>query len=163
LTKFDPGKEAIKKMSIIVTYAMVINVFFILMELFTAFYSNIPEHKIHFQYLMFGLDGKSALVPWIWTSFTLAVFSLVFLLTPKLRNNLNTLAVACVAVFASIWIDKGMGMVVTGFIPSPLGKVIEYMPTFPEVMITLGVYGIGFLIITVLYKIALSVREELQA
>lgn len=163
ITNFDPGKEAIRKMSIIVLYAMLLNVFFILMELFTAFYSNIPEHKIHFQYLLFGLDGKSALVPWIWTSFVLAVFSLCFLLIPKLRKNHTTLAIACVAVFASIWIDKGMGMVVTGFVPSPLGQVIEYMPTIPEVLITLGVYGIGFLIVTALYKIALSVREELRA
>jgi Ni/Fe-hydrogenase subunit HybB-like protein len=162
-TKFDPGKEAIQKMGLIVTYAMLLNVFFILMELFTAFYSNIPEHKIHFQYLLFGIDGKSTLVPWMWTSFTLAIFSLIFLLIPKLRKNETTLAIACVAVFISIWIDKGMGMVVAGFVPSPLGQVIEYFPTIPEVLITLGVYGIGFLIVTILYKVALSVREELQA
>ena len=163
ITKFDAGKEAIKKMGIIVTYAMIINVFFVLMELFTAFYSNIPEHKIHFQYLLFGIDGKSSLVPWMWTSFTLAIVSLIILLVPKFRNNFNILAIGCLAVFGSIWIDKGMGMVVAGFVPSPLGKVVEYLPTFPEIMITLGVYGVGFLIVTVLYKIALSIREELQA
>jgi molybdopterin-containing oxidoreductase family membrane subunit len=163
LTKLDPGKEAIQKMGTIVTYAMLINVFFVLMELFTAFYSNIPEHKIHFQYLLFGVDGKGALVPWMWTSFILAAVSLVFLLIPSLRKKETTLAIACVTVFLSIWIDKGMGMIIAGFVPSPLGKVIEYFPTIPELLISLGVYGMGMLIVTVLYKIALSVREELQA
>lgn len=163
LTKLDPGKQAIQKMGIIVTYAMLLNVFFILMELFTAFYSNIPEHKIHFQYLLFGIDGKSNLVPWMWTSFTLAAISLVLLLIPKIRKKESLLAIACVTVFASIWIDKGMGMVIAGFVPSPLGQVVQYSPTFPEIMISLGVYGIGFLLVTALYKIAMSVREELQA
>jgi len=163
LTKLDPGKEAIQKMGIIVTYAMLLNVFFILMELFTAFYSNIPEHKIHFQYLLFGIDGKSNLVPWMWTSFSLAAISLVLLLIPKIRKKEGLLAIACVTVFASIWIDKGMGMVIAGFVPSPLGQVVQYSPTFPEIMISLGVYGMGFLLVTALYKIAMSVREELQA
>ncbi len=163
ITSFDAGEKAIKKMGLIVTYAMIINVFFILMEMFTAFYSNIPEHKVHFQYLLFGLDGKSTLVPWMWTSFTLAAISLVLLLVPKFRNNLTLLGIACATVFGSIWIDKGMGMVIAGFVPSPLGEVIEYFPTFPELMISLGVYGLGFLIVTILYKIALSVRAEAQA
>ena len=163
LTKLDPGKEAIQKMGVIVTYAMLINVFFIGMELFTAFYSNIPEHKIHFQYLLFGIDGKSTLVPWMWTSLALAAISLFFLLIPSLRKKETTLAIACVTVFLSIWIDKGMGMIIAGFVPSPLGKVVEYFPTIPELLISLGVYGMGMLIVTVLYKIALSVREELQA
>lgn len=162
ITSFDAGKEAIKKMGIIVTYAMLVNVFFVLMELFTAFYSNIPEHKVHFQYLLLGIDGKSTLVPWMWTSFILAAVSLVLLLVPRFRNNFTLLGIACATVFGSIWIDKGMGMIVGGFVPSPLGKVVEYFPTFPELMITLGVYGVGFLIVTVLYKITLSIREELQ-
>jgi len=162
VSKLDPGKEAISKMGLIVTYAMVINVFLILMELFTAFYSNIPEHMHHFQYLFFGLDGKSTLVPWMWTSVILAIISLILLLTPSLRKNETILGVACLTVFGSIWIDKGLGMVVTGFIPSPFGKVIEYWPTFPEFMISIGVYAIGALIVTGLYKIALSIREEFQ-
>jgi len=163
VTKLDPGKEAISKMSLIVTYAMVINVFLVLMELFTAFYSNIPEHMHHFQYLFAGLDGKHTLVPWMWTSVILAIISLVLLLTPKLRKNETVLGIACLTVFGSIWIDKGLGMVVTGFIPNPFGKVIEYWPTFPEFMISVGIYALGALMVTGFYKIALSVREELEA
>jgi Ni/Fe-hydrogenase subunit HybB-like protein len=68
-----------------------------------------------------------------------------------------------VGVIAAIWIEKGMGMVVTGFIPSPLGKITQYVPTGPEVMITLGVYAIGFLILSVLYRIVVNVRERAEA
>ena len=33
ITKFDPGKEAVQKLAIIITYAMAANIFFILMEI----------------------------------------------------------------------------------------------------------------------------------
>jgi molybdopterin-containing oxidoreductase family membrane subunit len=159
-TKFDAGKEAIDKLGVIVTYAMLINVFFVLMELFTAFYSNIPEHLLHFEYLFFGLDDATGLVPWMWVSETLTVIALVLLVIPKFRRKHNLLAVACVAVFVGIWIDKGMGMIVTGFVPNPLGTITEYFPTFTEIAIALGIYSVGALLITALYKIALTIRGE---
>lgn len=160
MTSFDVGKVAIQKLSIIVTYAMTINVFLVLMEIFTVFYGNMPEHEKHFQYLYFGLDGKSGLAPWIWVSIALAVITLVLLLNPGTRRNEKVLFYTCIGVFASIWIDKGMGMVVTGFVPSPMGRVTEYFPTLPEAMITLAIYAIGAGIITMLYKVALSVRAS---
>ena len=161
LTKFDPGDEPIRKLAIIVTYAMCANVFFILMEIFTTFYSSVPEHINHFQYLFLGLEGHTTLVPWMWTSAVLAVVSLIFLLIPRTRNNNKILLAVCVSVFVSIWIDKGLGMVVTGFIPTPLGDVVDYLPTIPEILISLSIWAIGFFGITVFYKIALSVRREL--
>jgi len=160
-TGFDPGREPSRKLSLIVTYAMVINVFFVLMELFTVFYSQIPEHIEHFEFLFVGLDGNTSLVPWMWASMILAVVSLVLLLTPRTRSDERILAVTCVMVFLSLWIDKGLGLIVGGFTPSPLGAVTRYVPTLPEMSITLGVWAVGLLMITVFYKIALSVRGEL--
>ena len=159
LTRYDVGKEAIQKLALIVTYAMILNIFFLLMEVFTAFYSRIPEHMEHFQYLFAGLEGHGALVPWMWTSVILAVVSLVLLIVPGTRNNHTILPVTCGIVFLSLWIDKGLGLIVGGFIPSPLGTITEYAPTLPEISITLGIWATGFLMITVFYKIALSVRE----
>jgi molybdopterin-containing oxidoreductase family membrane subunit len=159
-TKFDPGREPIQKLALIVTYAMLANIFFILMEIFTAVYSGIPEHISHFQFLFLGLDGNYNLVPWMWTSVLLAITAAVMLLIPNVRKNEKTLLVICIFVFISIWIDKGMGMVVAGFTPSPLGEVIKYWPTIPEVAISIGVYAIGLLLVTGFYKIALSVRGE---
>lgn len=160
LTGYDVGKEALGKLAVIITYGMILNVFFLLMEIFTAFYSGIPEHTEHFHYLFFGLEGKSGLVPWMWTSMILAAISLVLLMTPRFRNSERLLPLICVIVFLSLWIDKGLGLIVGGFIPSPLGNVTEYIPTFYEISIALGILAVGFLMVTVFYKIALSVREE---
>jgi len=161
LTTFDPGREPIQKLSLIVTYAMIINVFFVLMELFTVFYSQIPEHMEHFQFLFAGLHGQAPLAVWMWTSVSLAVLSLVFLITPRYRKSEQVLAAACGMVFLSLWIDKGLALIVGGFVPSPLGHVARYVPTIPEVSITAAIWAVGFLLVTVFYKIALSVREAM--
>ena len=161
VSTFDVGKEPIQKLAIITTYAMYLNVFFLLLEIFTAFYSGMTEHTLHFQFLYIGLEGNYTLVPWMWFSAVLAVISLILLTIPKLREKEILLLIASITVFLSIWIDKGLGMVVAGFTPSPLGHVTPYWPTAVEFLISLGIFGLGMLVITGLYKIALSVRRQL--
>ena len=160
-TKFDPGKEAIQTLAKIVTYAMITNIFFLLLEVFTGFYSQIPDHMRSFEYLYVGLEGHTRLVPWMWTSSILAVVSIALLVNPGTRRNESILSFSVIAVFFSTWIDKGMGLVVGGFIPNPMEMITEYAPTVPEVLITLGVWAIGFLALTVLFKVAVTVKEEL--
>jgi Ni/Fe-hydrogenase subunit HybB-like protein len=160
LTKFDPGKEPIQALGKIVAYAMFANVFFLGLEFFTAFYSNIPGHMHSFIYLYKGLDGHAELVPLMWISAIFAAVSLAMLLFPGIRKNEGTLALACVMLFISLWIDKGFGLIIGGFVPNMLDEVRPYWPTRQESIITLGVWAIGFLILTYLYKIAISVREE---
>jgi Ni/Fe-hydrogenase subunit HybB-like protein len=159
-TKFDPGKEAIQSLGKIVTYCMLINVFFLGLELFTAFYSQIPGHMHSFVYLYAGLHGHNQLVPIMWVSSILAAIAVFMLVFPQIRKNESLLAVACVATFFSLWIDKGFGLVVGGFVPNPFERITEYWPTLPEAMITMAVWAIGFLVLTILYKIAISVKEE---
>jgi Ni/Fe-hydrogenase subunit HybB-like protein len=159
-TKFDPGKEAIQAIGKIVTYAMIANVFFLLLEVFTAVYSNIPGHTHPFRYLYFGLEGHARLVPLMWTSSILAIVSLVLLIFPTIRRNENMLALACISLFVSLWIDKGFGLIIGGFVPNMFEKVTEYWPTLPETIITISVWAVGFMVLTILYKVAVSVREE---
>ena len=161
VSKFDPGKEAIQKVSKIVLYAMIISIFFVLLELFTAFYSQIPGHTHAFVYQFVGLHGYGNLVPWTWAFAILAVIATLMLLVPSIRKNETTLAIACVLVFFSLWIEKGVTLVITGFIPNPLEKITEYVPTIPELAITVGVWATGFLVLTILYKVAVSVKEEI--
>ena len=161
LTRFDAGREPLQKLALIITYAMAINVFFVLMELFTAVYSGIPEHIAHFKFLYFGLEGRTTLVPWMWASAILSVIALVLLINPRTRHNERFLVPACIAVFAALWIEKGLGLIIAGFVPSPLGAVTTYSPTLPEVLITVGIYAIGAFLITVFYKIALEVRGQI--
>jgi Ni/Fe-hydrogenase subunit HybB-like protein len=161
VSTFDPGKEAVQTLAKIVTYAVIINVFFVLLEIFTVFYSGIEDHMVHFKYLFIGLEeGGASLVPFMWFAVLLAVVAITLLLNPATRKREGSLIIACIAVFLSVWIEKGMGLVVTGFIPSPLDRVTEYLPTLPEILITLGVYGIGALILTILYKMVITIRDK---
>ncbi len=162
-TRFDPGREQIRTLSGIVTYAMILNVFFFLLECFTAFYSTIPGHMHTIQYLFAGLHGHTGLVPWMWTSAFFWVVSLILLIVPAARRADDVLAVACVAVFIGCWIDKGVGLVIGGFIPNPLEHITEYVATLPEVLITLGVWATGFFVMSALYKVAITVKEETGA
>ncbi|MBI5100225.1 MAG: polysulfide reductase NrfD [Nitrospirae bacterium] len=159
-SKFDAGTEAIQSLAKIVTYAMIANVFFFLLEVFTALYSGIPGHAHPIQYLFVGLHGHTKLVPFMWTAAVLAFLGIGLLVNPNTRKNESILPFALIAVFISAWIDKGMGLVVGGFIPNPFEKVTEYTPTIPELAITLGVYAVGFLVLTVLYKVAISIKED---
>jgi len=152
VSKFDPGKEAIFSLAKIITYAMIASVFFLGLELFTAFYSGIPGHIHSFEYLYAG--GRLTTIMWL--SATLAVASLILLINPKTRNNEKWLAFSCSCVFISLWIEKGFGLVVGGFIPNPLGRITEYWPSLPEMFIVIGIWAIGGLILTGLYKIAVS-------
>jgi Ni/Fe-hydrogenase subunit HybB-like protein len=162
-TRFDPGKEQIQTLGLTVAYAICINVFFFLCEIFVVFYSQMPEHMDHFIYLFFGYKGYNALVPWMWTSMALMVVGIILTVNPATRKNEATLAVACVAIIAGTWIDKGLGLISGGFVPNPLHEVQEYFPTVPEIGITIGVYAIGALVLTVLYKMAIGVKEEAGA
>jgi molybdopterin-containing oxidoreductase family membrane subunit len=160
VSKFDPGAEQIQTLAKIVAYALPLNMFLLGCELFTVFYSNIPDHKMHFQYLYSGLHGHGALVPWMWASAALAATAIVLLVNPGTRRNEKVLAWACVMTFAATWIDKGLGMISGGFVPNPLEEITEYAPTFYELAVTVGVWAIGALVITVLYKVAIAVREQ---
>ncbi len=159
-TAFDAGKEAIQTLAKIVTYAMVTYVFFLGLKFFTAAYSGIPGKMYSLMYLYAGLDDYGKMVPIMLTSSVLALLAIALLIFPSTRKNEGTLMVACVAVFLSLWLEKGFGFVLGGFIPNPFGKVMEYWPTMIETLITMGVWAIGLFILTVLYKMAIGVREK---
>ncbi len=162
ISNFDVGAEPIQKLAVIVAYAMILNAFFLSLELFTSLYSGITDHAKHFEFLYSGLQGDSALVPFMWASSILAALSLLLLIVPSFRKNEKILLWACVFVFLSIWLDKGLGMIVAGFTPNPFGEVVSYWPTTTEILVSLGIFAIGALIITALYRMLLSVRRVLK-
>ncbi len=163
LSDFKPDKKAIQSLAVIAAYALVANLFFMVCEVFVVFYSNIPSHKAHFVYLYAGLHGKSGLVPWMWSSVALMGMAACILLLPVLRKNEITLAFACTALFAGTWIDKGMGMISGGFVPSPLHHVTEYSPSLHEVAVSAGITALGLFVLTLLYKIVTGVKVYNQS
>ena len=159
-TRFDAGEKAIQTLAKIVAYALATSIFFVLVELFTTFYGQIPGHMDHFRYLFKGLEGHHMIANWMTVSALLACVSLVLLIIPRMRRREPLLALACCGVFLSLWIEKGLGLVVTGFVPSPLEAITDYVPTGPEIAITIGVWAMGLLLITLFYKIFISVRTD---
>jgi len=160
VSKYDPGEEALQSIAKTVCYAMIANLFFVGLEFFTAFYSNIPGHMHGLEYLFFGLHGHAQLVPWMRTAGVLGFLGVFILLVPSLRKKTGLLATGCVAIFLACWVDKGIGLVIGGFVPNPFEHITEYHPTVPEISIALGIWATGFLILTLLYKVAISVREQ---
>ncbi len=162
LTKFDPGWEAMQALTKIICYALIINVFFFFCEVFKTYYSNIPEDKSHFNYLFFGLQGHNDMVPWMWTAYIFMFLGIVLLIVPALRRNKTLLPFTCTIVIIGVWIDKSLGMITGGFIPSPLDQITQYTPTGEELLVSLGVFATGLLVLTILYKIATTVKEEVR-
>jgi len=161
-TKFDPGKEAIQTLGKIVTYSIIINFCFFLFEVFTTVYSQIPEHMHHFEFLFRGLEGHGQLVPWMWFCFIGMLTAIILLVIPAVRRDEGALAACCVLVIITTWIDKGLGLLIGGFTPNLFDRITDYWPTLPEAFITLAVWALGFLVLTMLYKVAIFVKEEIR-
>ena len=141
----------------IVQVAMIINVFLLANEVFKEFYSG-NLHDASSRYLFLGLDGHHALVPWIWTAVALNLISMFLLILPVSRS-LKYLNVACVLCIVGIWIEKGMGLVIPGFIPTPLGEVIDYSPSLNETLVCIGIWAFGLLLYTILLRMVVPILQ----
>jgi molybdopterin-containing oxidoreductase family membrane subunit len=161
LTGFDPGDRALVKLAKIMAYAMVANVFLLLLELFTAIYSGSPEHIAPWVFLYWSVDGAIApVVPFMWLSAAMAVASVVLALRRRTYASPKRLIPVAMMIFTSIWIDKGAGMMTGGLNPTVLGRLTHYFPSWVEIVMGVGLYALGALILTVLYKIAITVKKE---
>jgi molybdopterin-containing oxidoreductase family membrane subunit len=154
-TGYEVSLRALNLLRNIVTVSLAINLFLLGSELFTEFYTG-STHVASIRYLFFGLHGRTALVPWIWTAVGMNVIALVLLMSP-LSRRLWVLNQACVLLIVGIWIEKGMGMIVPAFIPSPLGEIVEYTPTINEILVGLGIWAFGLLVYTILVRITVPV------
>ena len=159
ISNFDAGEKAIQKLGTIITYAAILNFFFVGLEFFVAYYSNIPGHKHTLDYLFFGLHGHDNLVFFMRFAMVIGIAATILMLFPKVKQCEGWLALCCAMIFISLWIDKGVGMVLGGFVPNPFERITEYIPTFVELGITAAVWAAGALILTILYKIAISVKH----
>ena len=148
--------EAIWKVAELMSYAMFFNLFLLGAEVFKEFYSA-TEELTHTQYLWFGLGGHRALVPYAWFSLAASLAAFFIFVIPKLRSNWLWLNVGCVLIWAGVYIEKGMGLVIPGMTPDTLGEIYEYRPTLTEWSIALGIFGVGFLVLTILVKISVPI------
>ncbi len=147
--------DALLTLRHIVQVAMIINMFLLACEVFTEFYTD-SAHVASAHYLYLGLHGHNALVPWIWTAIAMNLIATGMLLLPASRS-LGLLNAACVLSIVGIWIEKGMGLIVPAFVPTPLGELVEYVPTVHEVLVCLGIWAFGLLVYTIFVRVSVPV------
>ncbi|MEI6865395.1 sulfate reduction electron transfer complex DsrMKJOP subunit DsrP [Flavicella sp.] len=156
-TEFKIENKTIKKIALVVTIAAQINIIMLVSELFKEFYAP-THHSESAYYLFFGLEGKNALMPWIWTAIPLNILATITMTFHKLRNNFTILYICCFLLFLAIWIEKGFGLIVPGFIPGSYGKIVEYLPTGIEIGVTIGIWAMGAFIFTILARVAIEIE-----
>jgi len=157
-TRYEIAEEVFSKLGIIMTVAAQINLFLLGCEIFKEFYTN-DHHSLSAKYLFFGLGEHRALVPWIWSSIGLNLLATATLTIHRLRATRPIFYAACVVLIVAIWIEKGLGLIIPGFIPSPQGEIVEYVPTYPEISITIGIFAIGLIVMTCLVRVAIPIMN----
>lgn len=140
----------------IIRVTILINLLMVVSEVFTEFYTG-GAHTASARYLFLGLHGHNGLVPWIWTAIVFNVVAVILFLSPWVFKHTPILILACVLAFVGAWIEKGMGLIVPGFIPSTLHEIVEYAPSLTEWKVSAGIWAFGLMVLTVLLKIAIAV------
>ena len=161
-SSFQVSDGPIRTLTSVLRVTVLLNLFMLGSELFTSLYTG-GAHASSVRYLFLGLHGHHGLVPWIWSAVALNVTSALLLHLPASRRRLWLLDLACACAFTGVWIEKGMGLIIPGLVPSTLHEIVEYAPSLTEWKITAGVWALGFLILTVALKIALPVLSAADA
>ncbi len=155
---WDVKKSVTDTLRKIVCYTLPLNLFLLGCEVFKEFYTD-STHVASAEYLFFGLHGSSLLKPYIWSALAMEVLALAIFLAPSMRKRMGIMIAACIFCVVGIWIEKGMGLIVPGFIPTPAGDLVEYTPSVSEIMICLGIWSLGTLIFTLCVRVALAIQS----
>ena len=162
LTGFDARKKAIDRLATTIAYAYTATIFMVVCEFFTAFYSNVPSHKAALQYLYAGLHGHNQFVPLMMLFVVLAVVTLLIMIPRQTRTNYKLLGFGCVTAFLSMYIEKGLTFVIGGLSETPFGEIASHHVTLPEFLVIVGVFAIGFLIASILFKLVVVVKKDMD-
>jgi molybdopterin-containing oxidoreductase family membrane subunit len=158
-TTYTIDRSVFSKLRLIIVISAIINLIMLFSEIFKEFYFP-THHSSSAIYLFFGMDGHTALVPWIWTSVGANLLATLILAINPGKSNPKVLLPACLLLFVAIWMEKGIGLIVPGFIPSPLGEVVDYLPTWVELSVTLGIFSLGITVVTWLIRAALIIEQK---
>lgn len=153
LRLFHIGDGPIKTLVGVMRITVLVNLFMFMSELFTELYAG-GAHSAPVEYLFTGLHGHNALVPWVWTALVFNIVAAVLLLMPRPLERPRWLITACALTFVGVWIEKGMGLIIPGFIPSTLHEIVEYTPSLTEWKVMAGIWAFGLMVLTIALKIA---------
>ena len=160
-TSYKIDRKVFSKLRLIIVISAIVNLIMLFSEIFKEFYFP-THHSSSAVYLFFGMDGHNALVPWIWTSVSVNLAATLVLAFNPGKNNPKVLLPACGFLFVAVWMEKGIGLIVPGLIPSPLGEVVDYLPTLIELGVTLGILCLGITVVTWLIRTALIIEQQYE-
>ncbi|MFA5815246.1 MAG: NrfD/PsrC family molybdoenzyme membrane anchor subunit [Bacteroidales bacterium] len=155
-TKFEIKDEAIWRIAELMVYAMFIYLFFTIAELFKEFYSG-TEHILYWKYLLFGIGDNKEIIVYSWSSIIMGFIAFLLFLIPKTRKNFLTLNIGAVLIYASVYVEKGIALIIPGFTPDVLGQIYVYTPSMTEIRTAVMIFSVGFLLFTFLSKIAIAI------
>ncbi len=160
LIGFDAGEKALRTLSTTAIYAFIVLLIMTAGEFFTAYYSNVPAHKVALTYLFFGLHGHNQFVPFMVVFWIATLLALLLMLPTKFRYQRGTMALGSAAIFIALYIEKGLTFVIGGLSENPFGHIVSYVPGFAEILVIVGVYAIGIFILSILLKLIVTVKYE---
>ena len=158
-TTFEIKDEAIWKIAELMAYAMFINLFFFFAEMFKEVYSD-TEHLVHLKYLFIGVGENRDMVMYGWASIIISFIAFLLFLIPATRKNPITLNIGAILIWLGVYIEKGTALLIPGFTPDSLGQIYIYRPSLVELKVSMGIFAIGFLIFTLITKIAIAIIFE---
>jgi Ni/Fe-hydrogenase subunit HybB-like protein len=158
-SKFEIKDEAIWKIAELMVYAMFIYLFFTIAELFKEFYSG-TENILYWKYLLFGIGDHKEIVPYSWSSIIMGCIAFILFLIPKTRKNFLTLNIGAILIYGSVYVEKGIALIIPAFTPDVLGQIYVYTPSMTEIRTAVMIFSIGFLLFTFLSKIAIAIVFE---
>jgi molybdopterin-containing oxidoreductase family membrane subunit len=161
-TTFNIEKQTFNKLRIIIVVSAIINMIMLFSEIFKEFYFP-THHSLPAVYLYFGLKGHNSLVPWIWSAIGMNILGTLVLAFNPGRNNPKVLFSASVLLFVGVWMEKGIGLIIPGLVPSPMGEVTDYIPSWVEIGVTLGILAVGIAVVTMLIRPALIIEQRFEA
>ena len=161
-TAFKIEAQIFNKLRRIIVVSAIINLIMLFSEIFKEFYLP-THHSLPAIYLYFGLKGHYSLVPWIWSAISMNLLGTLTLAFNPGQNNPKVLFPACILLFIGIWIEKGIGLIVPGLVPSPMGEIVDYAPSLVEIGVTLGILALGIFVVTVLLKPALIIEQRFES
>jgi len=159
VTSFEIKDEAIWRIAELMVYAMFIYLFFTVAELFKEFYSG-TQHLLYWKYLLFGIGENNELVPYSWLSIGMGCIAFVLFLIPKTRKNFVTLNIGTVLIYASVYVEKGIALIIPGFTPDVLGQIYVYTPSMTEIRTAVMIFSLGSLLFTFLVKVGIAIVFE---
>lgn len=158
-TKFEIKDKVLFTIAELMVYAMFIYLFFTVSEFFKEFYSD-TEHIVYWNYLLMGVERNREIIVYSWSSIAMGVIAFILFLIPKTRKNLLTLNIGAVLIYFSVYLEKGIALIVPGFTPDVLGQYFFYVPSETEIRTAVMIFSTGTLLLIFTSKIAIAILFE---